>query len=47
MRGAEDYKRNWAFDERKNINVTVENDKLGSKVLWLIFVTLQTNLLLL
>jgi hypothetical protein len=32
MRGAEDYKRNWAFTERKNINLLADNDRLGSKV---------------
>ncbi len=32
MRGTEDYKRNWAFDERKNINLTVINDQMASKV---------------
>jgi CelD/BcsL family acetyltransferase involved in cellulose biosynthesis len=43
MRGAEEYKRNWAFDERKNISVTVENDKLGSKVKSLLRRTISSS----
>jgi CelD/BcsL family acetyltransferase involved in cellulose biosynthesis len=43
MRGAEDYKRNWAFDEGHNINVTVENDQLGSKVKSLLRRTISSS----
>ena len=43
MRGAEDYKRNWAFEERNNINVTIENDKLGSRVKSLLRRTISSS----
>ncbi len=32
MRGAEEYKRNWAFAERKNVNLTVDNTRLASRL---------------
>jgi CelD/BcsL family acetyltransferase involved in cellulose biosynthesis len=43
MRGAEEYKRDWAFDERKNINVTAENKQLGSKVKSLLRRTISSS----